>query len=259
MQPRPRAETSRLLFPSFRFSIASPPGRYAHPKIRTKRHESDSPILPMYCRFLSLREKSLLYPEPSSYLRAGNKETNAMKKPNKSTSPPSNRTHELRVACLPPSTSSGYPTGQAAYAAATPLLILQRSCCKFSAGAQARPQSGAVWSSVLLYPSSTQPLVHDPQIVGQPTRIPHCPLPRFNGIEVPVPGVRDSCPTASTMWLPHADHSTSLTKPVRTSFPCGLLPSAISRPPLQCREHPPQLDPGSPREPDIRRVRLTQA
>src|SRR5258707_10171981 len=57
------------------------------------------------------------------------------------------------------------------------------------------------------------------------------------------------------MWLPHPDHSTSLTKPDRTSFPCGLLLSAISRPPPQCREHPPRLDPGSPRESDIRRVR----
>src|SRR4029077_6122018 len=61
------------------------------------------------------------------------------------------------------------------------------------------------------------------------------------------------------MWLPHPDHSTSLTKPGRTSFPCGLLLSAISRPPPQCREHPPQLDPSPPRESDIRRVQLIQA
>src|SRR5215475_12121490 len=60
------------------------------------------------------------------------------------------------------------------------------------------------------------------------------------------------------MWLPRPNPSTCLTKPGRTSLLGGLLRSAISRPPLQCREHPPPLRPVSPRESDIHRRRLTR-
>ena len=41
-----------------------------------KRHPSGSPILPIYCLFLLLFEKSLAFPEQRGYLKARHKDRN---------------------------------------------------------------------------------------------------------------------------------------------------------------------------------------
>src|SRR6266404_5460516 len=56
MQPRPRAETSKLLIPSLRFCIVSPCSKFQG---RAERCEGDILILPSYCLFLLKVEKEL--------------------------------------------------------------------------------------------------------------------------------------------------------------------------------------------------------
>src|SRR5271170_3914234 len=67
MQPSPKAETSKPLFPSFRFCIASPLESFPHAKIKINPSASGSPILPIYCLFLSAGEKVLPNPQLGAY------------------------------------------------------------------------------------------------------------------------------------------------------------------------------------------------
>jgi AraC-like DNA-binding protein len=72
------------------------PNRFSHPESRVKRREGGSPILPIYCLFLSLGEKWLLYPEPSSYLVQGTKEAFTVKNTGKSAAPSPDQALALR-------------------------------------------------------------------------------------------------------------------------------------------------------------------
>src|SRR5580692_10709257 len=97
MQPRPRAETSRLLFPSLRFCTVSPSNRFSPSEIRFKRRRGGSLILPIYCPFLLLSEKSLVYAGPSGYgVGRAEKPIMMKKKANKRDTLPPERTRELR-------------------------------------------------------------------------------------------------------------------------------------------------------------------
>jgi hypothetical protein len=96
MQPSQIAETSKLLFPSLRFCIVSPFEPFSHPEIRIKRRASGSPILPIYCLFLSLCDKSLVYPKPKTILGIG--QTNFYSENNsKNATPPPDQVRALRT------------------------------------------------------------------------------------------------------------------------------------------------------------------
>src|SRR5579862_3520381 len=57
MQPNPRAETSRLLFPNMRFCIVFPRNRFSYLHVRIMRHRSGIVILPIYCLFLLQQDR----------------------------------------------------------------------------------------------------------------------------------------------------------------------------------------------------------
>jgi len=69
--------------------------RFSVSEVRIKRHRSGSPILPIYCLFLLLFEKSLAFPEQRGYLKARHKDGNSMKNLSKDLTPPQDRAQEL--------------------------------------------------------------------------------------------------------------------------------------------------------------------
>ena len=69
--------------------------RFSHPEIRIKRHGSGSPILPIYCLFLSLVKESLAHSEPRGYSRQQSKEAMKVKNINKSATPSLDRAREF--------------------------------------------------------------------------------------------------------------------------------------------------------------------
>src|SRR5467141_1125056 len=95
MQPSPRDETPKPLFPSLRVSMVASLNRFSVSEVRIKRHRSGSPILPIYCLFLLLFEKSLAFPEQRGYLKARHKDGNSMKNLSKDLTPPQDRAQEL--------------------------------------------------------------------------------------------------------------------------------------------------------------------
>src|SRR6476660_6365165 len=82
MQPRPRADTSRLLFPSLRFCIfGSFLAGFSAFEIRIRRCGNGSPILPIYCLFLLPAKESLARLPSNTYPRPWTEEDRTMRKP----------------------------------------------------------------------------------------------------------------------------------------------------------------------------------
>src|SRR5437773_5647552 len=96
MQPRPRAETSKLLFPSLRFCICVSFG-FSHPEVRSKRRGSGSLILPSCCLFLSLHEIALVYPASGGYSIERATGANVVKKRRTNAAVAPDRIRELRA------------------------------------------------------------------------------------------------------------------------------------------------------------------
>src|SRR5712692_4298467 len=96
MQPRPRAETSKLLFPSLRFCICVSFG-FSLPEVRSKRRGSGSLILPSSCLFLSLHEIVLVYLASGGYSKGKRHGANTVTKRRKNAAVAPDRLRELRA------------------------------------------------------------------------------------------------------------------------------------------------------------------
>src|SRR5437867_848861 len=98
MQPSPRAETSRPLFPSLRFCIVFLlRDRFSHLQVRVECPRSGILILPISCLFLSSLKNAGAFTEPRGYPCVDECEATAtMKNRRGDASPASGRVRELR-------------------------------------------------------------------------------------------------------------------------------------------------------------------
>src|SRR6516225_5939766 len=102
MQPSPIAETSKPFFPSLRFCIVSPFGSVSLiSSLDSSAMEAGILILPIYCLFLSLLEKTDASTDPSDYPRVEEGEAPTMTNRTGDASPLPDRARQLRseLAC----------------------------------------------------------------------------------------------------------------------------------------------------------------